>query len=538
VIRRFALLAAFAALACTAPAAALANSTILVKFASPTGATAKVESLGDQVDGTTLGGVKIVDPQPGESVADALARYQARPDVIYAEPNRIVHLFDLPDPDDTWYADQWALPTISAVAGWSIFPGTFAAPTGAPIGIVDTGIDATHPDLAAKVASSGATCLGSGCGAGTPTDPWGHGTHVSGIAGAATNDGVGVAGLALGSPIIPVRVFHDDGTGTPIAFDSDVANGIAWAATHGARAINLSLGGGYSLTECNAVELAINSYHAVVVAAAGNSGVATPTYPAACPGVVGVAATDDSDLPASFSNYGSPDVFVSAPGVFILSTWPAAIDGDCPYVEPSGYCHLDGTSMAAPYVTALAALIMSEHPEASVSQVKQVLAQSSDKVGGVTYGADPYGFCSTCTWEAHHGYGRINVQRALSMALPPPPPPPAPPGPPAPPPPPASAPDRKAPVVHVYAASGRHRRALHLRYRVQDDRGHTSERLFVYRKTKLLKTFSRSLRTTDDAVAYWVSFRFALSGTYRYCVRATDAAGNRSRLACAAIRIR
>ena len=92
--------------------------------------------------------------------------------------------------------------------------------------------------------------------------------------------------------------------------------------------------------------------------------------------------------------------------------------------------------------------------------------------------------------------------------------------------------------MHVYAASGRHRRALHLRYRVQDDRGHTSERLFVYRKTKLLKTFSRSLRTTDDAVAYWVSFRFALSGTYRYCVRATDAAGNRSRLACAAIRVR
>jgi len=92
--------------------------------------------------------------------------------------------------------------------------------------------------------------------------------------------------------------------------------------------------------------------------------------------------------------------------------------------------------------------------------------------------------------------------------------------------------------VHVYAASGRHRQALHLRYRVQDDHGRTSERLLVYRKTKLLKTFSRPLRTTDDAVAYWVSYRFALGGTYRYCVRATDAAGNRTRLACAAIRIR
>jgi len=540
VIRRFALLAAFVALTCAAPAAALADSTVLVKFAPATGATAKVESLGDQVDGTTLGGVKIVDPQPGETVAEAVARYQGRPDVVYAEPNRVVHLFDLSDPDDTSYAAQWALPTISAVAGWSIFPGTFAPPAGAPIGIVDTGIDATNADLAPKVASSGATCLGSGCGAGTPTDPWGHGTHVSGIAGAATNDGVGVAGLALGSPIIPVRVFQDDGGGTPIAYDSDVANGIAWAAQHGARAINLSLGGGYSLTECNAVELAINSYHAVVVAAAGNSGVSTPSYPAACPGVVGVAATNDSDLPASFSNYGSPNVFVSAPGVFILSTWPAALDGDCPYFDPSGYCHLDGTSMAAPYVTALAALIMSEHPEASVWQVKQILAQSSDKVGSYAYGADPYSFCSTCTWEQHYGYGRINVQRALSMALPqaPPPPPPPPPLPPPPPPPTSSAPDTKAPVVHVYAASGRHRQALHLRYRVQDDHGRTSERLLVYRKTKLLKTFSRSLRTTDDAVAYWVSFRFALRGTYRYCVRASDGSGNRSPLACAAIRIR
>ena len=91
--------------------------------------------------------------------------------------------------------------------------------------------------------------------------------------------------------------------------------------------------------------------------------------------------------------------------------------------------------------------------------------------------------------------------------------------------------------MHVYAASGRHRKMLRLRYRVQDNSGKTSERLFVYRKTKLLKTFTRALRTIDDAVAYWVGFSFAKGGTYRYCVRASDAAGNHS-LACAAIRIR
>jgi hypothetical protein len=92
--------------------------------------------------------------------------------------------------------------------------------------------------------------------------------------------------------------------------------------------------------------------------------------------------------------------------------------------------------------------------------------------------------------------------------------------------------------VHVYAAIGRHRKPLHLRYRVQDNSGHTSERVLVYRKTKLLKTFKRALRTTDDAVAYWVGYSFAKRGTYRYCVRASDAAANQSRLACATIRIR
>jgi hypothetical protein len=98
--------------------------------------------------------------------------------------------------------------------------------------------------------------------------------------------------------------------------------------------------------------------------------------------------------------------------------------------------------------------------------------------------------------------------------------------------------DTKAPVVHVYAAKGRHRTPLRLRYRVQDNSGKTSEQVLVYRKAKLLKSVKRVMRTTDDAVAYWVSYRFAARGSYRYCVRANDAAGNRSRLACAAIRIR
>jgi thermitase len=528
-----AFLLAVLALACALPAGALAGPTILVKFARPASADTKVAALGDDLVRETLTDVAVVDPAPGETLAEALATYGSRPDVLYAEPNRTLRLFDLTAPDDPGFDDQWALGAISALGGWSSFPGMFAATPAAPIAVVDTGVDATHEDLAGRISSASATCLSASCTAGIPTDDHGHGTHVSGIVGAATNNGLGVAGLAYASPLIVVRVFPQDASqGAAL---SDVADGIAWAAQHGAQAINLSLGavgGAYPITLCNTVELAINSYHSVVVAAAGNGNppgtpVATPTYPAACPGAMGVGATDSNDDPTSFSNYGNPDVFVSAPGEFVLSTMP----GDA-------YAYMDGTSMASPFVTALAGLIRSQHPGASVSQVRQMLALSSDKVGTSPYGADPYSTCSGCTWEPHYGYGRINVQRALSTAVPPPPPPPPVPPPP-PPPPPSPVADRKAPSVKAYAVGGRHGSLLKLRYRVGDEAHQTAEQISVYRKTRLLRQYKRPLRQTDGVIAYWVTWRAPrLRGAYRFCVRATDAAGNRSAPACAGIRVR
>jgi subtilisin family serine protease len=532
VARRVYLAAVLCTVACSWPAAASAADTILVKFARPATAPAKVAALGDDVTGSVTGGVTVVDPEAGESLSQALADYRSRPDVVYTEPNRVAHLFNLTAPNDSLYGSQWALPAISAAQGWTEFPATFVAVPTAPIGIVDTGVDATHEDLAGRISASSATCVSGTCSQGVPTDGDGHGTHVSGIAGAIADNGVGVAGLAYGSPLIEVRVFPSDASqGAAL---SDVANGIAWAAQHGAKVINLSLGstgGSYPTTLCNAVQTAITTYGAVVVAAAGNGNppgtpVSTPTYPAACAGAVGVAATDSSDLPGSFSNYGSPDVFVSAPGVSVLSTLPGGV-----------YDYLSGTSMASPYATALVALIRSLHPEATVAQVREILALSSDKVGAGSYGADPYGTCAGCTWDLHYGYGRIDVARALATAVPAAPPAASPPPPPPPPPAPTGR-DTSAPVVHLYAASGRHRKALRLRYRVHDDSGKTSERLVVYRGRKPVKTFTRPLRTTDADVAYWVTYTFRSSGAYRYCGRATDVAGNASALRCAGVRVR
>lgn len=541
---RLTLVLAVLALAC-APSA-FADSTILVKFARPATAPAKAEALGDHVVGETRTDVSVIRPQTGETAAEALSDYRGRNDVVYAEPNRVFRLLTLAAPDDPVYSQglQWALPQISALDGWTTFPGMFSAVPEAPIGIIDTGIDSTHADLQGRISPDSATCLDGSCSAGAPIDDNGHGTHVAGIAGAATNNTIGVAGLAYTSPLLAVGVFHFDHGW--VADTADVANGIVWAASHGAKAINLSLGaegGPVPLTLCNAVTQATQSYGAVVVAAAGNSTVSTPSYPAACPGAIGVAATDEDDAPADFSNFGSPDVFVSAPGNNIVSTWA----GD-------SYKYDSGTSMAAPFVTALAALIVSEHPGIQVAQVKTMLAMQSDKVGAAaSYGADPYGTCAGCTWEKHYGYGRINVARALTAAVPPappppppapvaPPPPPPPAAPPPPPPPPVALPparDLKGPSLHVYAAKGRRGKIIRLRYRVSDNSGQTTERISVFRRKHVLRRYTRPLRTTGSAVAYWVNWHAPRkAGTYRFCVRATDRSGNQTHLLCAKITLR
>jgi serine protease len=179
-----------------------------------------------------------------------------------------------------------------------------------------------------------------------PQDDHGHGTHVAGIAAAASDNGAGIAGISWGARIMPLKVLDSGGNGT----DSDLAAALVFAADHGARVINLSLGGGAA----SVMESAVNYAHsrgAIVIAAAGNSSGQGVLYPAAYAKAMAVAATDAGNHRASFSSYG-PEVDIAAPGIGIYSThWTPGSGGT--------YAYLSGTSMATPHVAGAAALLAS-----------------------------------------------------------------------------------------------------------------------------------------------------------------------------------
>ncbi len=232
--------------------------------------------------------------------------------------------------------------------------------------MVDTGIDANHPDLKGKVIAQHDFVHNDG----TANDTAGHGTHVAGTIAASTNNGVGVAGGCPRCRLLAARVLAKNG-----GYDSDIARGIVWSANNGARVINLSLGGAaYSTALKRAVDYAYNK-GAVVVAAAGNTGNGTYHYPAAYPDVIAVAATDSADRRASFSSYGNW-VDVAAPGVDILSTYPRWLESN--FYEP-GYKFMEGTSMASPHVAALAGLLAAQGR--SKSEIRFRLLSTADDIG-------------------------------------------------------------------------------------------------------------------------------------------------------------
>src|SRR4051812_32716995 len=275
--------------------------------------------------------------------------------------------------NDPLFARQWGLDQIHAPTAWV----RGAKGAGVSIAVVDTGVDLKHPDLAAHLVAGTDLQAGStDCPRG-PQDENGHGTHVAGIAAAVTDNRIGVAGTAPDAKVMPVRVLDADGSG-----DSDtVIKGIRYAADHGAKVINLSLGEIDVVGQVQAlnqdIEDAVNyawSHGALVVAAAGNETFPLCSYPSAAQRAVCVGATDRRGLPSYYSNFpinphGTGSIGVRAPGgvgsVFceddedVWSTmWPGSDFDSCGSIH--GYETLAGTSMATPFVSGVAALLFGQ----------------------------------------------------------------------------------------------------------------------------------------------------------------------------------
>ena len=354
---------------------------------------------------------------------------RAQDDVVYAEPNYIRK--PLTTPNDTYYSYQWHYPKINLPAAWDLSKGDDVI-----VAVIDTGVFLTHEDLSGQLVSgydfiSDASNALDGDGIDdNPDDPgdstiagqssW-HGTHVAGTVAAASNNSQGVAGVAWNAKVMPVRVLGKDG-----GYSSDIIQGIRYAAglsnnsntlpAQKADIINLSLGGSSSSqAEQDAIAAARNA-GVIIVAAAGNSAVSTPFYPAAYNGVISVSATDFNDNLSSYSNYGTT-IDVAAPGGEasadangdnradgIMSTYVNDQSG----TRRSDYTYfMQGTSMATPHVAGVIALMKSAYPDLTPTDVDNLLHSCAitNKVND-----------SSCSRDNQFGYGRIDAYLAVTEA--------------------------------------------------------------------------------------------------------------------------
>jgi subtilisin family serine protease len=342
---------------------------------------------------------------PADATTSSLARLRSDPRVRYAEPNFVVSA-DV-TPNDPFFSRLWGLNNngfpvsgrwgmpdadIDAPEAWSVTTGSDAV----TVAVIDTGIDYSHPDLSSQMwINPGENCPGCRTdgidndgngyvddwrgwdfanGDNNPMDDNGHGTHVAGTIGATGNNGIGVTGVNWRVRLLPLKFLSAAGTGTT----ADAVSAVLYAADKGATVLNNSWGGDeYSQALADAITVA-DTHGALFVAAAGNSGTdndSMPTYPAsyALPNVLTVAATDNSDQLAYFSNVGRKSVDLAAPGLNIYSTWPGGT-----------YQYMSGTSMAAPHVSGAVALAKAAFPSATGVGLKALLLESVDPLASLT----------------------------------------------------------------------------------------------------------------------------------------------------------
>ena len=350
-----------------------------------------------------------------ESVTSAVNEYMTDPAVDHATPNYIETIYTVPaDPNylNTFVpgdGNQWGLfkidlgPLGSGESGWDITTGDATV----KVAVIDTGINWNHEDLVGRVNTLEGIDFVNGDLVALDDD--GHGTHVSGIIGARSNntdtDPRGIASVDWTCRLIPIKCFDSNGRGS----DFDVIQGLHWAVSQEADVINMSFGETNNNPDVAAAISFASTMETVLVAAAGNLSSSRKAYPAAFPGVIAVAATGPSDRLAGYSNHGDW-VDVTAPGgtlapgdafyLFeILSTYP--FDNlDNPTNE--SYAWLQGTSMAAPFVSGLASLILAKYPGATPETVTALIRDYSDGIDDYNPGK-----------EGVIGKGRINALASL-----------------------------------------------------------------------------------------------------------------------------
>jgi thermitase len=399
----FCLLVLGAALAGSAQAASYDTDTVIVKLASGVSAPERAAlfaatGVGGKVGSVAGAGADVVQVQGDPAVVSERLNRSAL--VSYAEPNFILSASSVPN--DPRFSELYGLNNvgqtgglvdadIDAPEGWDAAGfGAFPASGGVKIGIVDTGIDQTHPELSGKAVNCG-DAIGGTVVEGECFDDSLHGTHVAGTIAAKANNATGVAGVAFNASLVICKALRG---GAGVGLTSDVANCITWAHSKGAKVISMSLGGGESTTLQSVVANAWENGSAtgsVLIAAAGNDGDSTVSYPAGYSQVVSVAATDASDARASFSNANS-DVEVAAPGVDVLSTIPGG-----------QYIELSGTSMATPHASGVAGVLWQLFLADTASGIRSRLTTAVDDLG-------PAGR------DLSFGFGRVNLCKAAGGA--------------------------------------------------------------------------------------------------------------------------
>ena len=382
-----------------------------------------------QTDGVLVR-LKVMEPKRHNAL-EAAARLAEMPGVKEAYPDwiQLISAIATTTPNDALFVQEWDMTQIGAPQGWDLSHGSASV----VIAIVDTGCDLNHEDLAAKyvpVADRRDVVAGTN----TPNDDFGHGTCCASLAAAATNNGLGAAGVGWNCRVMPIKLLQSGF----INSEADIVSAIDWARTHGANVVSMSWFWTGGTSNADTAFAAAAAANVVLVAASGNFN-GPIIWPARNPHIMAIGASDKSDhrkSPASpdgecwGSNFG-PEQSVIAPGVLCWAAnntnggasfnnnnggpmnwacvnYPSSGTADEKYVAL-----MNGTSAATPHVAGLAGLLLSVDSGLSNTQVRNIIEQTADKTGGYAYAND--GLHLNGTWHQEPGYGRINVFRALNV---------------------------------------------------------------------------------------------------------------------------